>query len=137
MQGDRIGPRDRERIARRYPRPRYRAAWIPLACLAGALLVVWTVWAGVHNSAEPMGVQLFGYDVVSDSRVDVTIDVHRSDPSVHGSCTLYAQSEDSQRVGETPLRIAPGRSEDVRIHASVKTFAKAVTAQIEDCQVTR
>lgn len=137
MQTQRSGAQDRERIARRYPRPRLRLAWIPLACLAGAVLVVWTVWAGVHNSAEPMGVQLFGYNVVSDSRVDVTVEVHRSDPAVHGSCTLYAQSQDSQRVGETPLRIAPGHDEDVRVHASVKTFSKAVTAQLEDCQVAR
>lgn len=133
----RLSPQDRERIARRYPRPRFRPLWTALVCLAGAALVVWTVWAGVHHSAEPMGVQLFGYQVVSDSRVDVTIDVHRSDPSVHGTCTLYAQSQDNQRVGETPLRIAPGHAEDVRIHASVKTFSKAVTAQLEDCQVAR
>lgn len=101
------------------------------------LLVAWTVWSGLHHSAEPMRAQLFGYQVVDASRVDVTVDVHRSDPSVPGSCTVYALSHDNQRVGEAPLRIAPAADEDVRIRAQLKTFSKAVTAQLEDCRETR
>ncbi|AXE39427.1 DUF4307 domain-containing protein [Acidipropionibacterium virtanenii] len=134
--GGRLSPEERERISQRYPRRRPRL-WIPLVCLAGALLVAWTVWSGLHHSDEPMQVQLFGYQVVGDSSVEVTLDVHRSDPSVSGSCTVYALSQDNQRVGETPLRIVPASSEDVRITAHVKTFSKAVTAQLENCQASR
>ncbi|AFV88864.1 DUF4307 domain-containing protein [Acidipropionibacterium acidipropionici] len=134
--GRRLSPQEQERLAQRYPQRR-RRLWIPLACLAAALLVGWTVWSGLHHSAEPMRVQLFGYQVVDATRVDVTVDVHRSDPSVSGSCTLYALSHDNQRVGEAPLRISPAGDQDVRIRAHLKTFSRAVTAQLENCQASR
>ncbi|WP_245570007.1 DUF4307 domain-containing protein [Acidipropionibacterium thoenii] len=128
---------DRERIARRYPPPQGRRLRIAVIGVLAVLLVVWTVWAGVHRSVEPVRVQVFGYHVVSDYRVDVTLDIHRGTPSDTGSCTIYASSIDSQRVGEMHYEIAPGTATDIRVRTSVKTFSRAVTAQLENCQAHR
>ncbi len=134
---DQLSAEERQRIALRYPARRGRRAWVAAICVLAAVLVSWTVWAGVKNSADPVRVQVFGYRVISDNQVDVTLDIHRGTPSDTGSCTIYATSEDSQRVGEKKYVITAGTSEDIRITTSLKTFSRAVTAQLEDCQADR
>jgi hypothetical protein len=135
--GDQVSAEDRRRIALRYPPRRGRRIWIAAISVLAALLVIWTVWAGIHQSADPVRVQLFGYHVASDYRVDVTLDIHRGTPSDTGSCTIYATSQDSQRVGETHYSIGPGTAKDIRVKTSVKTFSRAVTAQLENCRANR
>ncbi|QCV87163.1 DUF4307 domain-containing protein [Acidipropionibacterium jensenii] len=134
---DPVSAEDRERIARRYPPRPGRRLWLVAVVVLAGLVLAWTVWAGLHASADPVRVQVFGYQVVSDFRVDVTLEIHRGTPSDTGSCTVYATSHDSQRVGEKQLVIGPGTAEDVRVTTSVKTFSRAVTAQLENCQANR
>ena len=107
----------RERIANRYPSPR-RAPWVVLIIVLAVILIGWTVWTGLYHA---------------DSRVDVTIKLHRPDPSVAGSCTLVATGADHVRVGETTVTFPASSSQDETIRASVKTFSRAVTADLEKC----
>ncbi|MSS46731.1 DUF4307 domain-containing protein [Cutibacterium sp. WCA-380-WT-3A] len=122
----------RERIANRYPKPR-RAPWIILNIVLAAILIGWTVWAGLYHADQPIRASLHGYQAVSDTRVDVTINLHRPDPSVAGSCTLVATGADHVRVGETTVTFPASASKDETIHTSVKTFSRAVTAELQKC----
>ncbi len=131
---------DRERIARRYPgRSSRKVTWV-LGILAtivlATALLTWTVWAGLHGSRAPITAQIHGYQVVSATKVDAIIVVHRPDPARPAQCTLYAVSADHQRVGETTVTFAPSTHPDQTVHASVKTFSAAVTAQLESCRTT-
>lgn len=122
----------RERIANRYPSPR-RAPWVVLIIVLAVILIGWTVWTGLYHAEQPIRASLHGYQAVSDSRVDVTIKLHRPDPSVAGSCTLVATGADHVRVGETTVTFPASSSQDETIRASVKTFSRAVTADLEKC----
>lgn len=130
------GVEDRQRVENRYPRRR-RAPWVVVIVVLAAVLVGWTVWAGTHHATLPIRASLHGYTVVSDSRVDVTIALHRPDPSVEGSCLLVATDADHVRVGETTVRFAPSDSKDQTVKASVRTFSRAVTAELESCGASR
>lgn len=88
---------------------------------------------GLYHADQPIRASLHGYQAVSDSRVDVTIKLHRPDPSVAGSCTLVATGADHVRVGETTVTFPASSSQDETIRASVKTFSRAVTADLEKC----
>ncbi|WCC80413.1 DUF4307 domain-containing protein [Cutibacterium equinum] len=123
---------DRERIANRYPKQN-RTPWVVLILVLAVILIGWTVWAGLHHADQPVRASLHGYQAVSDTRVDVTINLHRPDPSVEGSCVLVATGADHVRVGETTVRFPASSSKDETIHASVKTFSRAVTAELAEC----
>ena len=122
----------RERIANRYPKP-HRAPWVIFTIVLAIILIGWTVWTGLHHAEQPIRASLHGYHAVSDSRVDVTINLQRPDPSVTGSCTLVATAADHVRVGETTVTFPASSSQDETIHTSVKTFSRAVTAELEKC----
>ena len=125
-----------ERIVTRYPKPR-RAPWVALIIVLAAILIGWTVWTGLYQADQPIRASLHGYHAVSDTRVDVTINLHRPNPSVAGSCTLAATGADHVRVGETTVTFPAGSSRDETIHTSVKTFSRAVTAELEKCRPIR
>ena len=123
---------DRERIAKRYPK-QCRTPWVILILVLAAVLVGWTVWAGLHHAEQPIRASLHGYQAISDTRVNVTINLHRPDPSVKGSCVLVATGADHVRVVETTVTFPASSSKDETIHTSVKTFSRAVTAELEKC----
>lgn len=126
---------ERLRIARRYPPPRHRRLTVAVVAVLALVLVVWTAWAGLHHSGQQVHAELHGYTVVSDSKVDAVVDVHRRDPSLPVRCTLYAVSAEHVRVGEIPLDVGPSSTTNTRVHASLRTFERAVTAQLEGCHI--
>ena len=74
---------------------------------------------------------LVRFVVVSDSRVDVTFDLHR-DGSTETTCVLRARAQDHADVGYAAVRITAGRS-DLQVTYPLSTSSRATTAEVLGC----
>jgi hypothetical protein len=127
---------DAARVARRYPPRRApRWLWIPLAATLGALLVLWTVWAGWHGANPPVAAKVVGFRVVSDTQIDVQVTVQRADVTSRVSCQVKALAITYDTVGQLPFTWEPTGEELQTRWMTVRTFKKAVTAEMDYCRV--
>lgn len=123
---------DRARIAARYPRRRHPLRVV--AVLLGAVLLAWTVWAGLHAAKPKVTAQVYGYRVISDDRIDVQLDVHRPDPAQASSCQVQVQAPSGETVGQLDVPVPAGGEPQVRVTATVRTYLRAHTAIITGCR---
>jgi hypothetical protein len=79
---------------------------------------------------------LWGYDVKSDHRVLVSLDLYRPEP-LAVQCTIYAQADDHSVVGERTIDIRPGSREKTRVRATIVTERRAVNGVLRGCQPAR
>jgi hypothetical protein len=116
------------RYGRRTPR-----RWIVpiVAALGIAMLIAWAAWTAFQP--RPVRAVLWGYEVQSDHRVKVMLDVYRPEPQAV-RCTVYAQAEDHTVVGQRILDISPGSAEKTRVNAVIVTERRAVNGVLQDCQ---
>ncbi len=127
---------DAERISRRYPRrgtPRW--LWIPFAAALGALLLVWTVWAGWHGAHPDVAGKVVGFKVISDTQIDVQVTVQRADVASRVQCQVKAMAISYDTVGELPFTWEPTGEELQTQWVSVRTFKRAVSADLDYCRV--
>lgn len=127
---------DAERIARRYPKDQPRRAWwIPVASGLGALLLVWTVWAGWDAAHPDVVAQVAGFKVISDTQIDVQVTVQRGDVNSRVACQVKALAISYDTVGQLPFTWEPNGKELQTQWVSVRTFKRAVTGDIDWCKV--
>ncbi len=127
---------DAARIARRYPPARTpRWLWLPVAIVAGSLLVVWTVWSGLHHANPPAVAHIVSFKVVSDTQIDALVTVQRTDVRSRVECQASSQAISYDTVGQLPFTWEPNGEELQTDWISVKTFKKPVTVQIDWCKV--
>ena len=112
-------------------RGRPRWVWLVVAGVGIAIGVAWAAW--VAFQPRPVTAELYGYDVVGDHRVDITLNVHRPDP-VAVKCTVYARAEDHSIVGEKTVTVPADDDEDVRIPVALETERRAVTGILRTCE---
>ncbi len=125
---------DRERLARRYPAPRLpRAALIGVVAVVAAGALGWLVWTGLVHARPVVSANVAAYTVVSDRRIDATVTVDRTDPSVPVVCRVSAQAEDFQPVGEVNLPVEATAERVVNVRVSLTTLRRATTAVIREC----
>ena len=112
---------------------RRRPRWLwPVVAAVGVLIgIVWASW--VAFQPRPVSAQLYGYEVVDDHRVEVTLNVHRPEP-LAVRCTVYAQAKDHSTVGEKTVTVPADDLEDVRVRISLETERRAVTGVLRTCQ---
>ncbi|GAA3007854.1 DUF4307 domain-containing protein [Kitasatospora albolonga] len=104
-----------------------------LGVVCGALglaLVGWLGWSYVSKGSEMNGL-VPGFQVVSDSAVQVQLSVHKSDGKA-GVCTIRAQAEDGGVVGLHDFQVpaAGGTYDEV---VTLRTTARATSAQLLGC----
>lgn len=112
---------------------RHRAARvfrIILAILAIGAAIGWAAWAGYRP--QPVNGLLYGYRVVDDHRVDVTLIVRRRH-SAAAVCTVYAQADDHTTVGERTVTVPAGGPEQRRVKSSITTERRAVNGVLRRC----
>lgn len=125
---------DRERLARRYPKPR-----VPRPVLIGTVGVIalgllgWLIWAALVHANPVVSADVPSYVVVSDSRIDVVVAVDRPDPSVAVVCRISAQAADFQPVGEVNLPVEATADRVVNAKVSITTLRRATTAVVREC----
>ncbi|MGH3456973.1 DUF4307 domain-containing protein [Aeromicrobium sp.] len=112
-------------------RGRRRWLWPVVATVGVVLGVIWAAW--IAFQPRPVTAELYGYDVVDDHRVDVTLNVHRPKP-IAVRCTVYAQSLDHSVVGEKTVDVPAGDRETTRVSISLQTERRAVTGVLRTCQ---
>jgi hypothetical protein len=125
---------DRERLARRYPKPRVpRPLLIGVVAVVAAVSLGWLIWAGLVHSNPTVSARVPSYTVVSDTRIDVTVTVDRPDPSIAVVCRISAQATDFQPVGEVNLPVEPSADRVVDVEVSITTLRRATTAVVREC----
>jgi hypothetical protein len=111
-----------------HQRPRW--FWPTVAAIGIALGVAFAAWVGFQK--DSVTGRLWGYDVVSDHQVTVTLDVIRPDP-LDVTCTVYAQAADHAIVGEKTVDIPASQREKVRVEIDIETERKAVNGVLRTC----
>ncbi|MET0927932.1 MAG: DUF4307 domain-containing protein [Aeromicrobium sp.] len=111
-------------------RQRPRWFWPAIAAVGITLGIAFAAWVGFQT--DPVTGRLWGYEVISDSQVSVTLDVIRPDP-LDVTCTVYAQSEDHSIVGEKTVDVPASEDEKVRVLIDIETERKAVNGVLRTC----
>ncbi len=112
-------------------RGRPRWLWPVVAAVGVAIGVAFAAW--VAFQPRPVTAEVYGYEVVDDTRVEITLNVHRPEP-LAVRCTVYAQARDHSIVGEKTVTVPADDREDVRVSISLETERKAVTGVLRTCQ---
>jgi hypothetical protein len=105
--------------------------WPAIAAVGIIIGVAFAAWVGFQD--DPVTGRVWGYDVVDDHRVTVTLDVVRPDP-LDVQCTVYAQAEDHSVVGEKTVDLPASTVENTRITIDVETERRAVTGVLRTCE---
>jgi hypothetical protein len=108
-----------------------RWIWPVVAVIGIVTLVAWAAW--VAFQPRPVDAVLWGYDVVDDHRVRVTLEIHRPEP-LAVQCTVYAQAEDHTTVGERTIDLPADKR--TRIRAVITTERRAVNGVLRGCRPT-
>lgn len=101
------------------------------AAIAICLGIAWTAWVAFDD--PEISADVYAYDVVSDSRTVVTLEVRRPEP-IAVVCTVQAQSEDHSVVGERTIELAASEESTERLEIDIQTQRRAVTAILRECR---
>ena len=112
-------------------RGRPRWLWPVVAVVGVAIGVLAAAW--VAFQPRPVTGQVYGYDVVDDRHVAITVTVHRPEP-VTARCTVYAQAHDHSIVGEKTVMLPAGDRKNTRVTITVETERRAVTGVLRMCE---
>lgn len=112
-------------------RERPRWFWWAIASLGVVLGVTWAAWVAFDEPA--VAADVWSFDVVSETRTVIVLDVRRADP-VDVTCTVQAQSQDRSVVGERTVEIAADAPRRTRLEIDVETQRRAVTGVLRTCQ---
>lgn len=115
----------------RYGKRRPRWVLIVGAVVAIAAGVTYAAWLAFQP--RPVHGVLWGYEVLDDHRVQVTLDVHRPEPRAV-ECTVFAQAQDHSIVGERTIAIPPGTTENTRVKTVITTERRAVNGVLRGCR---
>ena len=103
-----------------------------LGAVLGALVLVAVALGGWwYLSANSVGGQVVAFQVVSDSRVRVHLEVTKGTGQV-AVCTLRCQAADQSEVGRRDVTISQ-RSSDVNTLVTIRTTARGTTAELLGC----
>ena len=116
------------RYGRRTPQ---RWVWPAIAAIGIAAAVAWAAW--VAFQPRPVHGVLWGYEVLDEHRVQVTLDLHRPEP-LAVECIVYAQALDHSVVGERTIAVPAGARENTRVKATITTERRAVNGVLRGCR---
>ncbi len=122
-----------ELLADRYGRTRRRPWVFPaIVVLLLATAVAWTLWVALDHADKPVTAQVYGYTVVNDHQIKVTIQVKR-EAGTKAVCTVNAQALDHSIVGERDVAVPVTTGATTRVQAVVETERRAVAAELKGC----
>jgi uncharacterized protein DUF4307 len=123
-----------DRLARRYPPPRVpRRTKIALVAVGTLVALTWLVWVALVHATPAVSGDVAGFRVVSDTSIEVTMTVQRSDPSTPATCRLLAQSTDFQPVAERTVPVAASPYEVVDVPVTLTTLRRATSVSVRGC----
>jgi hypothetical protein len=114
-------------------RQRPRWFWPAVAAVGITLGIAFAAWVGFQK--DPVTGRLWGYHVVSDSKVAVKLDVIRPDP-IAVTCSVYSQAADHSIVGEKTIDVPASDREKVRVLIDIETERRGVNGVLRTCVPT-
>jgi hypothetical protein len=91
-------------------------------------------WLGYSKFADkPVSGEAAGYEVVSDSTVEVQVSVTRNDPSKPVSCIVRAKNRAGDEVGRREFYVPPSKDSVVVVTSEVRTTAPAAVGDVFGC----
>ena len=117
----------------RYGRPRQggRTAVVAVSALLALAGLTWLGWAAT-SSTPGVDAAVSAYEVVSDARTEVTLQVRRRETGAV-RCEVYAQAEDTTIVGERTVTLAASGPGTVTTTVRIATERRATTAVVRTC----
>ena len=98
-----------------------------------ALALSWLVVTAWQRARPPVVAEIKAVQVVSDTKIEVTMSVERPDPSVVATCRLIAQAQDLGLVGEQAVSVPPSAQRRVDVAVSMTTLRRAVSTSVRGC----
>lgn len=125
---------DAQRIARRYPPSRTpRWLWIVVAVVLAGVGGTWLLWSALHGANPPISAKIVSWTVTSDQTMDVRVTTQRPDPARPATCTITAQAESYETVGQYDVVLAPGTEELEDHDIVIRTFKRATSVKVLTC----
>jgi len=106
-----------------------------MVALGAALGLGWLLWAALTHSTPAVTAQVSSFAVTSDTSIELTVTVQRSDPGVAATCRVLAQSMDFQPVAEREVQVPPSAVELADIRVTLTTLRRATSASVTGCEV--
>lgn len=130
-------PIDIERIARRYPSGPVGG---PVVRVVVAVLVVvaltWYLQVAVRNSQRPpVEATLTAHWVVDAQEAGYELLVARTDPARPAVCTVRAQAQNYEHVGDAEVAVPPSDQEQVTVTGTLRTVRVADAVYVESCRL--
>ncbi len=127
---------DEERLAKRYPSRSIHDYFLFGGLgLAVGVSIFTAIWAGLENSAPPVAGEVRNFVVNNPNEISVDLVIQRDDPAQPVECSVFAQAESYEEVGEDVLQIPPG-TEKLELHSfTIQTVKEAVAIEVESCRI--
>lgn len=110
-------------------RPRWALTVVAVVGIgAGIAFAAWVAF-----QPRPVSAVLWGYKVLDEHHVSVSLELHRPEP-IAVECTIYAQAQDHSIVGERTVDVAPGTAGQTRVKAVITTERRAVNGVLRGCR---
>lgn len=103
-----------------------------VGAVLGVLFLAFIAWSGIsYIGKQDVTGELTGFTVVSDTEVEVTLQVRKADgtPAV---CTVRSQAEDGLEVGRVDFRFEAAGTTVHRAH-TLRTTERATSAELLSC----
>lgn len=113
-------------------RPRHRAV-IALAVLALATGAAASVIVYQRLGIPDVKGDLFGYRVIDEQTVSVTITVTRADPSRPVVCIVRVRSTDGGETGRREVLVGPAETATIQVTTIVKSSAPPMMGDVYGC----
>lgn len=111
-----------------------RALLLGLVVAGAALSLGWLFWAALGQATPAVSAQVSAFEILSDTRVDVTMTVQRADPSVPATCRVIAQSTDFQPVAEQEVEVPASTVPLADLQVELTTLRRATSASVSGCR---
>ncbi len=111
-----------------------RAALAGLVAAGTAIGLGWLVWAALGHSTPDVSGQVSAFEIVSDTRVELTLTVQRANPSVPAICRVIAQSTDFQPVAEREVEVPASAVALADLQVELTTLRRATSASVSGCR---
>ena len=106
---------------------------VALVAVGAAVGMGWLIWAALVHANPPVSADVSSFEVVSDTRMKVTMTVQRPDPSVAVTCRVLAQATDFQPVAEQEVPVPASDVALADLHVELTTLRRATSASVSGC----
>lgn len=130
-------PADIERIARRYPPVSVQGPLLRgVIAFAVVLALGWYLATAANNSRRPpVEATVTSHWAIDDQHAGYTLIVARPDPGRPAVCTIRAQAQNYEYIGDIDVPVPPSTQEQVTITGSLRTVRRADAVSVDSCHL--